>query len=200
MNGQKTLSGHHGIKKFLKKIWLLWENGGVITISKTVYTLTLDGDPWMMGDLAHPDPTHWGVATFDDWDIYPRPSTDFVGNTVGVVLDPMAVHNYCIDDGNPECTQEELNKIEVAYKFVSFWAGDTRAWKARAEQMFQDGLLLKTALNDSLPLVTGDDFDAQMEIGIQLKLTNVSAIRIKCQDGKSLTNLGRVWSNLGHLR
>lgn len=158
-------------------IWTSWDKGEIpeedmvamgewwsYNYFKNGYTLTLDGDPWMMGDLAHPDPTHWGVATFDDWDIYPRPSTDFVGNTVGVVLDPMAVHNYCIDDGNPECTQEELNKIEVAYKFVSFWAGDTRAWKARAEQMFQDGLLLKTALNDSLPLVTGDDFDAQMEI------------------------------------
>ena len=70
-----------------------------------------------------------GAATFDDWDIYPRPSTDYVDNTVGVVLDPMAVHNYCIDDGNPECTEEEIKKIEVAYRFVAFWCGDTRAWK-----------------------------------------------------------------------
>jgi maltose-binding protein MalE len=158
-------------------IWTSWDKGEVteeemismgswwsFNYFKNGYTLTLDGDPWMMGDLAHPDKTHELAATFDDWDIYPRPSTDYAANTVGVVLDPMAVHNFCIDDGNPECTEEENKQIELGYKFMSFWVGDTRAWKARAEQQFQDGLVLKTSLNDSLPLVTGKAFDEQMEI------------------------------------
>lgn len=126
--------------------------------------LTLEGDPWMMGDAAHPNPDHWGRVKADDWDIYPRPATDFQPNTVGVVLDPISVYNYCMDDRDPECTEEEENKIKLAYTFAAFWVGDTSAIEARANQMFADGDTMKTALNDSLPLVTGEEFDKQMDI------------------------------------
>ncbi|HAO61364.1 MAG TPA: hypothetical protein DCQ90_05365 [Erysipelotrichaceae bacterium] len=126
--------------------------------------LTNGGDPWMMGDCANPDPSHWAACKSTDWDIYPRPSTDYQPNTVGVVLDPMAVTNYCMIDGNAECTAEEKEQVKLAYTFASFWAGDTRSWQARADQEFLDGEILKTAMNDSLPLVTGDEFDEQMEI------------------------------------
>lgn len=131
---------------------------------KNGYCLTLDGDPWMMGDAANPTPGHWGTVQSNDWDIYPRPSTDYQDNTIGIVLDPMAIHNYAMDDGNPEWTEEEKTKLQVAYTFASFWAGSTEALKARAEQMWTDQGVEKTALNDSLPLVTGDEFDKQMEI------------------------------------
>lgn len=126
--------------------------------------LTNDGDPWMMGDAAHPNPDHENRFQSEDWDIYPRPSTPYKGNTVGVVLDPLAVHNYCIDDGNPECSEAELNRIKVAYTFAAFWIGDTRSWQARADQQFLDNGVLKSAMNDSLPLVTGKEFDTQMAI------------------------------------
>lgn len=131
--------------------------------------LTLGGDPWMMGDAAHPDPEYNNRVSFD-WDIYPRPSTDYQGNTVGVVLDPMVSFNYCMLDENPECNDEEYAQALLTYKFMSFWVGDTRSWEARAEQMFyaevdpETGIAsLKTALNDSLPVVVGEEFDAQME-------------------------------------
>lgn len=126
--------------------------------------LTNAGDPWMMGDCANPDPNHWGVCKSSDWDIYPRPATDYQPNTVGVVLDPLAVYNYCMADGDAECTEEETAQTKLAYTFAAFWAGDTRSMQARADQMFLDGEVLKTALNDSFPLVTGDEFDKQMEI------------------------------------
>jgi len=126
--------------------------------------LTLDGDPWMMGDAANPTEGHWGAAKSNDWDIYPRPSTPYQPNTVGVVLDPLSVYNYAMEDGNPEMTEDEALKLKVAYTFASFWIGDTRAWEARAAQEFMDGEALKSAMNDSLPLVTGDAFDEQMEI------------------------------------
>lgn len=126
--------------------------------------LTLDGDPWMMGDAANPTEGHWGAAKSNDWDIYPRPSTPYQPNTVGVVLDPLAVYNYAMEDGNAEVTEEEALKLKIAYTFASFWVGDTRAWEARANQEFKDGEALKSAMNDSLPLVTGDAFDEQMEI------------------------------------
>ncbi len=126
--------------------------------------LTLDGDPWMMGDAANPTEGHWGAAQSNDWDIYPRPSTAYQGNTVGVVLDPLAVYNFAMLDGNPEYTEDEQLQAKIAYTFASFWVGDTRAWEARAAQEFLDGEALKSAMNDSFPLVTGDAFDEQMDI------------------------------------
>lgn len=131
---------------------------------KNGHLLTLEGDPWMMGDGANPNPEHWGRVQAEDWDIYPRPSTEYRGNTVGIVLDPMVVINYAMDDGNPELSEEEHAKTQLAYTFAAFWAGDSRSWQARADQEFNDGGSMKSALNDSLPLVTGDEFTAQMDI------------------------------------
>jgi len=126
--------------------------------------LTNDGDPWMMGDAANPTEGHWAGAKSNDWDIYPRPSTPYQPNTVGVVLDPLAVYNFGMEDGNPEYTEEESLKLKIAYTFASFWVGDDAAWEARAEQEFLDGEALKSAMNDSLPFVTGEAFERQMEI------------------------------------
>lgn len=126
--------------------------------------LTLESDPWMMGDAAHPDESHWGRVKAADWDIYPRPSTKYQPNTVGIVTDPLVVYNYAMDDGNPELSEEELAKMKIAYTFASFWVGDTRALQARAEQMWLDQGVLKTSLNDSLPLVKGEEFKKQMDI------------------------------------
>lgn len=126
--------------------------------------LTLEGDPWMMGDGANPNPDHWGRVQSEDWDIYPRPSTEYRPNTVGVVLDPMVVINYAMEDGDPELSEAEETKTKLAYTFASFWAGDSRSWQARADQEFSDGGTLKSALNDSLPVVTGDAFEEQMDI------------------------------------
>lgn len=126
--------------------------------------LTLEADPWMMGDAAHPAEDHWGRAKAADWDIYPRPSTEYQDNTVGVVLDPFAVYNYAMDDGDPAMSDEEFAQTKLAYTFAAFWTGDTRSWQARADQEFLDGETLKTSMNDSFPLVTGDAFDEQMAI------------------------------------
>lgn len=129
--------------------------------------LTNGNDPWMMGDCANPDPAHWAVCLSSDWDIYPRPSTEFQPNTVGVVIDPLVVFNFCMADGNPECTEEETAQTKLAYTFASFWAGDTRAWQARLDQQFLDGEILRTSLSTSFPLVTGPEFEEQMNIWFQ---------------------------------
>jgi hypothetical protein len=131
--------------------------------------LTLEGDPWMMGDCATPiDPDNpwWGSCKSSDWDIYPRPSTDYVDNTVGIVLDPMAVYNYCLDDGDIACTEEEELRIKVAYTFASFWIADTTSWEVRAAGKFTDEAnnVTSSALNDSFPVTTGDMFDEQMDV------------------------------------
>ena len=126
--------------------------------------LTLTGDPWMMGDAAHPNPDHWGSIKAADWDIYPRPATDYVGPTVGVVLDPFVIRNYAMDDGNPALSSDEEAKLRIAWEFAKFWCGDTRAIEARAKQLFRDGETYKSCLNDSLPMVTGPEFNKQMDI------------------------------------
>ncbi len=123
--------------------------------------LTLDGDPWMLGTAANPD--SWLPAAFD-FDVYPRPATEYVDNHVGVVLDPMAVHNYAMDDGNPEMTEEELAKTKLAYTFAAFWVGDTASWQARLDQMYYPGENPESALNDSFPVVVGDEFQTQMNL------------------------------------
>jgi ABC-type glycerol-3-phosphate transport system substrate-binding protein len=126
--------------------------------------LTLPGDPWMMGQAAHPDPNFGNRAKIADWDYYPRPSTPYVGNHVGIVLDPFVIRNYAMDDGNPALSAEERAKLKIAWDFAAFWCGDTRAWEARANQLYRDGDAYRSSLNDSFPVVTGAEFDRQMQI------------------------------------
>ena len=132
------------------------------------YILTLDGDPWMIGAASggkNEDGT-WKVNAVEsnDWDIYPRPATEYQENTVGIVIDPMAIHNYAMDDGNPEWSDQEIGQFTLAYAFGSFWCGSTEAMQARADSIYSDNGALRSALNDSFPLVTGDAFTEQMAI------------------------------------
>ncbi|MBP5332359.1 MAG: hypothetical protein J6Y89_10965 [Lachnospiraceae bacterium] len=127
------------------------------------YALTYEGDPWMMNAAAAPG-AEVNVVESSDWDIYPRPSTDYEENTIGICVDPMAIHNYAMDDGNPEWSDAEMAQFKLAYTFGSFWCGSTEAFQARADQQYNDNGTLKSCLNDSFPLVTGDEFDKQMNI------------------------------------
>ena len=132
------------------------------------YVLTNAGDPWFFNSAAlgqNEDGT-WpeNAIQSGDWDIYPRPSTDYRGNNVGIVIDPMALHNYAMDDGDPALSDEEKAKMDLAYAFGSYWCGSTEAMQARADQMYNDNGTMKYAINDSFPLVTGEEFDKQMEI------------------------------------
>lgn len=130
--------------------------------------LAYAGDPWMMNvaSLSQNDDGSWpwGAVQSYDWDIYPRPATDYRGNTVGVVIDPMAVHNFAMDDGDPAWSDEEKTNLDLAYAFSSFWCGATEAFEARVNQMYYNNGTLTTCLNDSLPLVTGDAFYEQMNL------------------------------------
>jgi len=122
------------------------------------------GDPWMMGDAANPNPDYWGHVKMDDWDVYPRPSTDYAGCNIGIVLDPFVIRNYSMDDGNPELSAEEEAKLKIAWEFIKFWCGDSRAWEARARQQYRDGTTYRACLSDCFPSVTGPEFSRQMEI------------------------------------
>lgn len=55
-----------------------------------------------------------------DWDIYPFPSTDYCGNTIKVVMDPICIHNYAADDGNKEWSDDEKAKLKATYTFATY--------------------------------------------------------------------------------
>jgi len=122
------------------------------------------GDPWMMGDAANPNPEYWGHAKITDWDVYPRPSTGYVGNNIGIVLDPFVIRNYSMDDGNPELSAGEEARLRIAWEFIKFWVGDTRAWEARANQQYRDGDTYRSCMSDCFPIVIGHEFARQMDI------------------------------------
>ena len=121
------------------------------------------GDPWMMGDLAQPGTD--GTATMADWDIFPRPATAYVGNHVGIVLDPFAIYNFAMLDGDPLLNEYEYHRLSIAWTFAKFMTGDTRAWEARSTQLYSPGDGgQRIAANDSFPFVMGQAFDDQMEL------------------------------------
>ncbi len=124
--------------------------------------LTLTGSPWMMG-YAHGDPSADNTCDFE-FDIYPLPSTDYVENTVGIIADPITIHNYALDDGNPELSESEAAALDLSYAFASWWVGTTEAMQACVDQQWNAWGALRSSLTDSLPRVTGEKFDEQMAI------------------------------------
>jgi hypothetical protein len=158
--------------------------------------LTLAGDPWMMGDQANPNPESTFYVSWD-WDIYPRPSTAELGNTVGVVLDPFGIHNFQAYVTAGTMTQEEADlRLKVCYELLKFWCADSRSWQARADQMWLDGTALKTSLNDSLPLVTGAKFNEQMEIWYSTETHKRFADKSKMPGFHAILELwedGQIW-------
>lgn len=131
------------------------------------HTLTNYEDPWFLTTGADEDAK--GTDAYinaTDWDMYPYPSTDYTGNTVRLVMDPICLHNYAIDDDNKmEWSDEENKKLDVTYTFASFWTASTQAKEAINKQQWTDnGKLRASATGDSLPVVSGDAYKAQYEI------------------------------------
>ena len=123
--------------------------------------LTYYGDPWMLGTSNVPGTTNYVKS--GDWDIYPAPSVTG-DNFVSAVLDPVCVYNYYGENhANPSSNLK--TKALLAFSFASFWTADTRSWTARANQQYNSGDgTLTSCLNDSFPIVTGEEFDKQMEL------------------------------------
>ena len=127
--------------------------------------LTDSNDPWYLASAADPNAkSTLGVVQADDFDIYPRPSTEYCDNTVGTVVDPICVHNYALDDKNAEWSDSEKQQLLVAYTFATYWTGSTEAKQAVADQEWVQGTSYKPAMNDTFPVVTGDAYDEQMDI------------------------------------
>jgi hypothetical protein len=132
--------------------WRFFQNGNLLAHA---------GDPWMMGYAAIQG---GGMAVSSpDWDIFPRPSSAHVDNHVGIVLDPIAIHNYALGAG--AMTDAQLQQLKLAWEFVTFFTANTRSWEARANMVwYDDAGAPRSALNPSMSFVTGAAFYDQMDI------------------------------------
>lgn len=128
-------------------------------------TLVNFEDPWFLtagaDEEAKDSPSFIKSA---DWDIYPYPSTDYCENTIKVIMDPICIHNYALDDKNKEWSREEEIKRDISYTFATFWTASTTAKEAIQAQKWSDSGQIKSAAGDSFPVVTGEDYDKQMEL------------------------------------
>jgi len=120
-------------------------------------------EPWQLSIAASPE-YPWAVQS-PDWDIFPRPSTNYVGNHLGTVLDPMAIRNFAMDDGDPALSEEEYLRLRLAWEFVRFYTADPRSWQARSDFMY--GPYNLRALDEGFPFVTGQMFYDLMDIWFQ---------------------------------
>ncbi|MFQ9514574.1 MAG: ABC transporter substrate-binding protein [Eubacterium sp.] len=129
-------------------------------------TLVNMEDPWYLtagADTSASESDNFINAK--DYDFYPFPSTDYCDNTIKLVMDPICLHNYGADDGNNEWSEEENQKLDVAYTFATYWTASTEAKQAIFDQKWTEGGQVKeSAANDSLPVVSGDAYEEQMKI------------------------------------
>lgn len=151
-------------------------------------------DPWFLtagADESAKDSDAYIKSA--DWDIYPYPSTDYCENTIKVIMDPICLHNYSLDDKKSEWSDEEKQKLDVTYTFASFWTASTAARQAIFDQKWSDNGQLKSAAGDTFPVVSGDDYDAQMEIWNKLDAHKAYADKEGFQKVLEIWKEGKTW-------
>ena len=171
------------------------ENGGYSwTYFTNNRTLINFEDPWYLTSGADEDakdsPSYIKSA---DWDIYPYPSTDYCENTIKIIMDPICVHNYALDDKNKEWSKEEELKRDISYTFASFWTASTDARKAIYDQKWSDNGQIKSAAGDSFPVVTGTDYDEQMKMWNDLPAHKSYKDKDGFNEVLKIWNEGRYW-------
>lgn len=128
--------------------------------------LTLDDCPWQLTAAADPNAVGGiGTVQAEEWDIYPRPATDECDTTVGMVIDPICLHNYAVDDKNNEWSEAEQKQLAITFLFATYWTASTDAKQAIADQEYKAGRSYRSAMNDSFPVVEdADTYNEQMNI------------------------------------
>lgn len=151
-------------------------------------------DPWYLTMAGGSDEDPYFKPKSTDWDVYPFPSTDYVENNVKLVVDPISVHNYARDDGNNTLSTKEKNKLDQAYDFASFWTSNTEAIDAIYNQLWTnyEGTQLSAA-GDSLPVVSGNAFDDQMDLWYNVPAHNTYRTKVGFQKVVQLFKEGFSW-------
>ena len=156
--------------------------------------LTNIEDPWYLTTAAEPDSKDRpDVIKASDWDIYPFPSTDYNENTVKIVMDPICLHNYAADDGDTKWSKEEKEKLLITYTFATYMTASTEAKQAIYDQKYTTAGSQKSAAGDTFPVVTGKDYDDQMEIWNKLPAHQAYADKEGFQKIIKIWKEGKTW-------
>ena len=129
--------------------------------------LSTHTNPWELGNVASVAPGVALAAVSNDWDYFPFPSTPYRGNTIRMLYTPWAIYNYA--EGEHEMTPEQRAQLDLSFAFMMFYMTDNRAWEARANQRQVVGTdenynpIIGTRIFTNFPIVTGADFDFQMQ-------------------------------------
>ena len=131
--------------------WALFAQGLLLTHHANHHMLDVAGSP------VHPN-----RVQVPDWDHFPRPSTDWVGNHMGTIFDTMGIHNFAMENGDGILTPENYEMLKIAWEFVRFYTADIRAWHARNNFLF--GSYGLAATNSGFPYVVGQLYWDLMDI------------------------------------
>lgn len=157
-------------------------------------TLVNFEDPWYLTDGADEEAKEsLAYIKSADWDIYPYPATEFCENTIKVIMDPICVHNYALDDKNSSWSEREKLKRDISYTFAAFWTASTVAKQAIRDQQWSDKGQLKSAAGDSFPVVSGEEYDKQMDIWNGLPAHKVYKEKEGFQEVLKIWYEGRYW-------
>ena len=124
--------------------------------------LTFHPSPHMISNAA--SPTHENRVQAQDWDYFPRPSSDWVGNHVGTNIMLLCIRNFA-GDTDGVLTQESYDRLRLSWEFLRFFTMDIRSWTAKANFTF--GPDNHNALDFSLPFVTGQLYWDMLDLHLQ---------------------------------
>jgi len=141
--------------QFSSSPWLMFAQGGL---------LAFYGQPWTMS-YATLETSDSRVQVLD-WDYFPRPSTDWVGNHVTTTMDIMPIRNFAMDDGDPSLSMEEYNNLRMAWEFLRFYTFDLRSWQARSDMIWGTDMN-QSAKTESLPYTIGQLYYDMIDIHFQ---------------------------------
>ena len=134
--------------------WRLFAEGGIMIHHGDAMMLTYAGSP-----------THSNRVQVNDWDVLPRPSTDWVPNHMGTIADAMGLFHYAMlsDSTAPGILSHEgLLQKQLAWEFLRFFAADIRAFHARNN--FVWGHYDNVASNAGFSYLTGQLYRDVMDI------------------------------------
>ena len=108
---------------------------------------------------------HINRVQVPEWDYFPRPSTQWVGNQVGTRIDVMPIRNVTMDDGDPQLNWDEYNQLRLIWEFLRFFTIDLRSWQARSDMLW--GPLQQSAKTESFPYTVGQLYYDMLDIHFQ---------------------------------
>ena len=134
--------------------WVMFTHGLFLTYSRNPFNIAYAADP-----------NHPSRVQIPDWDVFPRPATDWVDNHVGLYVLPIVLHNIAMTDGDPALSMDEYLQKKLAWEFLRFFTFDLRAWTAMASTTF--GEHDATALDAVFPFTVGQLYWDMLDLFFQ---------------------------------